>query len=137
MHIEKLTSDDVKGLSDTIANLREVGLEDDRIRQLLKTMADQDIHVFVAREDEIIGSVSLIVEQKLIHEGGIVGHIEDVATRKSHEGKGVGSALMKEAVSYAKKRGCYKVMLDCETDLMPFYERFGFKEGDHSMRLDL
>ena len=37
----------------------------------------------------IIGSTTLLIEQKFIHDGGKVGHIEDVVTRKGYEGFGI------------------------------------------------
>jgi len=136
--IEELRVDsNLTGLKETLSNLREVTLTDDDIRPQLKTILGNDTHIFVAREDEIIGSVSVIIEQKIIHEGSKVAHIEDVVTRKGHEGKGVATAILKEVVEYARKRGCYKVLLDCDGQLIRFYERQGFHLHGNHFRLDL
>jgi len=92
---------------------------------------------YVAVKDcEVIGSASILIEQKFIHDGGTVGHIEDVAVRKDFQGKGVGKKLVKALLEYSKKRGCYKTILDCTDDLIPFYEDLGFKRYSNSMRFD-
>ena len=42
---------------------------------------------------------------------GTIGHIEDVAVHPNHEGKGVGSAVVRAIVELARQSGCYKVIL--------------------------
>jgi glucosamine-phosphate N-acetyltransferase len=93
--------------------------------------------IYVAVQDsEVIGSASIIIEQKFIHDGGKVGHIEDVAVKKEFQGKGVGQKIITELLRYAKKQGCYKTILDCEDNLIPFYEKIGFKRHSNEMRFD-
>lgn len=93
--------------------------------------------IYVAEENsEIIGSASVLIEQKFIHDGGKVGHIEDVAVRKEFQGKGVGRKIVLALLKYAKKQGCYKTILDCTDELIPFYENIGFKRYSNSMRFD-
>ncbi|MFH1505368.1 MAG: GNAT family N-acetyltransferase [archaeon] len=139
--VRELTKDDLDDPTDfleTLSNLTEIGeLPAEKLKTLLDKMNSQDIHVFVVvtEDGKIIGSTSVIIEQKFAHSGYIVGHIEDVCTRKGFEGLGVGSAVIKQALEYAKKRGCYRVILDCYDKLMPFYEKFGFKKNSNEMRL--
>ena len=85
---------------------------------------------------KVIGSTTLLIEQKFIHDGGKVGHIEDVAVRKEYQGKGVGKKIVNELLKYAKKKGCYKTILDCSDDLIPFYKSLGFKRHSNSLRFD-
>ena len=77
-----------------------------------------------------------MIEQKFIHDGGKVGHIEDVVVRKEYQGKGVGKKIVNALLKYAEKKGCYKTILDCSEDLIPFYESIGFKRHSNSMRFD-
>jgi glucosamine-phosphate N-acetyltransferase len=93
--------------------------------------------VAVAGDGLVIGATTLLVEQKFIHRGGLVGHIEDVVVRKGHEGKGVGGSVVRAAVEKARELGCYKVILDCKADLVDFYKKLGFSEHDVGMRIDL
>lgn len=88
------------------------------------------------KESKVIGSASIIIEQKFIHGGGKVGHIEDVVIAKEFQGKGIGQKIVKAVLEYAQKKGCYKTILDCTDELIPFYERIGFKRYSNSMRFD-
>lgn len=93
--------------------------------------------IYVAVENsEIIGSASILIEQKFIHNGGKVGHIEDVVVRKEFQGKGIGQKIVRALLDYAENQGCYKTILDCTDDLMKFYENIGFKRHSNSMRYD-
>jgi len=96
---------------------------------------DQIIYVAV-ENSKIIGAASILIEQKFIHEGGKVGHIEDVVVRKEFQGKGIGQKIVNALIKYAEKHGCYKTILDCADDLIPFYENIGFKRHANSMRFD-
>ena len=84
----------------------------------------------------VIGSTTIIIEQKFIHGGGKVGHIEDVVVAKEFQGKGIGQKIVKSLLEYAQKHGCYKTILDCSDELVPFYEKIGFKRYSNSMRFD-
>ena len=61
-------------------------------------------------------------EQKFIHKGGLVGHIEDVVVSKGFERKEIGRKIVESLLDVAKDRGCYKTILDCKDDVKEFYE---------------
>ena len=88
------------------------------------------------KNKEIIGTASILIEQKFIHDGGKVGHIEDVAVKREFQGKGVGQKIVSELLKYAERQGCYKTILDCTDELTQFYEKIGFKKHSNSMRFD-
>ncbi|MEE8132733.1 MAG: GNAT family N-acetyltransferase [Nitrososphaerales archaeon] len=137
------TLDLEKGFFDTLYNLSVVGNISNEIKRGTKLFGDIKSNplykIFVAIKDnkEVIGSITILMEQKFIHNGGRVGHIEDVVTRKGYESKGVGSALVRVALEYAQRMKCYKVILSCSEKNVPFYERIGFKKHETSMRYDL
>ena len=130
-----------KGFIETLGNLSDTeGLSLGEARGILKAMKRAGLyHTFVAvgADGKVLGATTLLVEQKFTHGGGLVGHIEDVVVRKGHDGRGIGSSVVKEAVGMAKELGCYKVILDCKEDLEAFYARLGFVKYDVGMRLDL
>ena len=76
--------------------------------------------------NRIIGTGTLLVEPKFIHECGRVGHIEDVVVRKNIHGGGFGKKIVTFLAEQAKIRGCYKVILDCTEKTIGFYEKCGF-----------
>src|SRR5579863_2950159 len=93
--------------------------------------------VYVAVMDsKIVGAASIIIEQKFIHDGGKVGHIEDVVVAREFQGKGIGQKIVRALLEYAQKHGCYKTILDCTEDLIPFYKKLGFKLYSNSMRFN-
>jgi glucosamine-phosphate N-acetyltransferase len=77
-----------------------------------------------------------LVEDKFIHNGGRVGHIEDVAVHRDHKKQGIGATLVRHAIDQARQRGCYKVILDCAEPLVAFYEHLGFRRHEQEMRMD-
>ncbi|MEO9276282.1 MAG: GNAT family N-acetyltransferase [Nitrososphaera sp.] len=96
---------------------------------------DQVIYVAIL-DNKVVGTACILIEQKFIHEGGKVGHIEDVAVRKEFQGKGIGKKIVKALLEHGKKMGCYKTILDCSDELIPFYNDMGFKRFSNSMRFD-
>jgi glucosamine-phosphate N-acetyltransferase len=142
MHLEvrELEEKDLEnGFLETLSHLRNVNLDIKKAKEIFRKKSNQDNKIFVAVNEngKIIGSTTLLIEQKFIHEGGLVGHIEDVVTNKEFRGLGVGSAVIKKAIEVAKQAGCYKVILNCSEENFPFYEKLGFKKHGTEMRLDL
>lgn len=81
--------------------------------------------------NKILGSATVLIEQKLIHNMGKVGHVEDVVVDSDIRGKGIGKLLISHVVDYCKEKNCYKVILDCADNNIAFYEKCGFiKKGN-------
>lgn len=87
-------------------------------------------------DGRVIGSTTLLIEQKFIHNGGLVGHIEDVVVDKKYQGSGIGQSIVKFLLEIAEQRGCYKTILDCTDDVKHFYEKIGFKHNANALRFD-
>ena len=141
MVIRELEARDFKaGFFKTLENLSSLeGLTIEKAGQILQEISTNPFYRIFVVEDEgkIVGATTLLVEQKFIHNGGRLGHIEDVATRKGWERKGIGSAVVMFAIAEARKEGCYKVVLDCSIENILFYERLGFRQHAFSMRFDI
>jgi glucosamine-phosphate N-acetyltransferase len=137
--IRELTGQDLtQRFLDTLASLAEVKLTVEEAAQIFQRRLRAGMRTFVAlHHDQIVGTVSLFVEQKFIHHGGRAGHIEDVAVHHDHQRKGIGSLLTAHATEEARKAGCYKVILNCSDDRAPFYAKLGFQAHDRGMRLNL
>lgn len=79
---------------------------------------------------DIVASCSLAVEKKFIRGCASRGRIEDVVVDESYRGKQLGKLLVLVAKKLARSAGCYKLTLDCETEKIPFYEKFGLKNEE-------
>ena len=102
-----------------------------------KVSSDPNTAIYVAViGSKVVGAATIIIEQKFIHGGGKAGHVEDVAVAKEMQGKGVGQKVVQALLDHARKKGCYKTILDCSEDLIPFYEKLGFKKYSVAMRFD-
>ncbi len=51
-----------------------------------------------------------------------------MAVLKSYRGRGLGSALLREAVAICKKQGSKSVHLSAQTQAIEFYRKAGFKQ---------
>ena len=127
------------GFLETLDFLRKASdLDKSKAKEILEKIKQNSNQIIqVAIDDKkIVGCITLLIEQKFIHDGGLVGHIEDVVVRKDYEGKGIGMKLVTSMLEYAKRKNCYKTILDCKDDVKQFYERIGFKHESNGMRYD-
>ena len=138
--IRELQREDLwNGFLTTLDSLRKSSniKKEDAERIFEKIDKNQDHIIIVAEVNgQIIGSTTLFIESKFIHDGGLVGHIEDVVIDKKYQGKGIGKKILLHVLDVAKKRGCYKTILDCNDDVKSFYEKIGFKQSANSLRFD-
>ena len=140
IEIREIRENDLEnGFLETLDFLRKASdLDKNRAKEILekiKQNSNQKIQVAID-DKKIVGCITLLIEQKFIHDGGLVGHIEDVVVRKDYEGKGIGMKLVTSMLEYAKRKNCYKTILDCKDDVKQFYERIGFKHESNGMRYD-
>jgi len=61
-----------------------------------------------------------------ISDGAMHAFISLAEVLKTHQGQGIGSQLMKLAISHFK--GYYDIILITDPDKGPFYKKFGFEE---------
>ena len=140
IEIREIRENDLEnGFLETLDFLRKVSdLDKNKAKEILEKIKQNPNQIIqVAIDDKkIVGCITLLIEQKFIHDGGLVGHIEDVVVRKDYEGKGIGMKLVTSMLEYAKRKNCYKTILDCKDDVKQFYERIGFKHESNGMRYD-
>lgn len=141
MEIRRLQKSDLEknGFLSTLGNLSTVGIVSmKRVMDAFGAIErNPNHHVFVAVEDgDVVGSVTLLVEQKFIHHCGIVGHVEDVVVHPDFRDRGIATALIQKVIELAGQWDCYKVILECKTENVPLYEKSGFRVYETGMRVD-
>ena len=132
-------SDLENGFLESLDNLKHASdLGQTTAKNILNKILNDENHIIhVAEYDgKIVGSTTLLIERKFIHQGGFVGHIEDVVVKKEFEKLGIGMKLVNSLLQVAEERKCYKTILNCEDSLKSFYERIGFKHKSNEMRFD-
>jgi len=87
--------------------------------------------------DDVIGTATIFIEDKFLHCGSRVGHVEDVVVDNSRRIKGVGRSLIEACIGHAEDKECYKVILDCAENVIPFYVKCGFIPAGYTMRYSL
>lgn len=113
--------------------------------KITKTAFDEFInhlsnnHIVKIIKDEeskkIVGTITILIENKVIHNFGKVGHIEDVVVDESMRGFGLGKKLIEIAKEECSE--CYKIILDCSDENVKFYEKCGFELKGNEMALYL
>ena len=100
--------------------------------EYVNALLSNDNHLTIVVEDKlkgtkIIGTSTLLVEPKLIHNISKVGHIEDVVVDSEYRSHGIGKMMIDHLTNKGELMGCYKVILDCDEKNAGFYEKCGFK----------
>jgi GNAT superfamily N-acetyltransferase len=133
-------SDLLNGLLEVLnelADTSQLTLEQAK-RAILSIRSRGNKYIVVAiKDDVVIGTGSIIIEEKLIHNHGFVGHIEDVVVSEKYRGENVGREIIKWLVDFAKTMDAYKVILSCAEHNVVFYEKCGFHSNCITMRKDL
>ena len=77
--------------------------------------------------------ITLLHEQKLIHNGLKIVHIEDLVVDKEYKNRGIGRDLINYCLEKISKEEYYKIILDCSEELERFYNKFGFEKKNIQM----
>ena len=94
----------------------------------LNRVLNNDNYIFVVEEDDkIVGSIILHLQYKFIHDGGIVGYIDELIMRKKYRNKLMGLKLFKQVIEKAEELGCYKIIGYCYDNTVSLAKRAGFE----------
>ncbi len=138
--LRTLQEDDYhRGFLETLSNLSHVEMSETRFLEIMREMKGTlSMCVHVGEQNgQIIGAATSMVRRAFGHNGAYVMHLEDVATRKGHERKGVASTILRSTLEQGRSFGCYKAILNCSDKRVGFYEGLGFSKSTNGMRLDL
>lgn len=82
------------------------------------------------KTNKIVGTATLVDEQKFIRHASSRGRVEDVVVDNRYRGKKLGKLLIDFAIGLSKVLGCYQVSLECRDHVKTFYQQFGFQFED-------
>jgi glucosamine-phosphate N-acetyltransferase len=131
--VRSATKEDLPELASLLSQLTSIGTPD---LDIISETVYSNIYVAYTN-NKIVGTITLLVEPKIIHNAGKVGHIEDVVVHTKYRKKGIGKLLIDHVKIVAKEKECYKIILDCDEHNIGFYEKSGFKTKGVCMRFDI
>lgn len=137
MELRQLVGEDYyRGYLSLMEQLTDVDKENITY-DMFKSRVDGMNSIVYVIEDKgnIITSGTLIIEDKIIHGLSKVGHIEDIVVDYKYRGFGLGRKIIEKLVEISKEYGCYKTILNCSNDMVPFYQRLGFKQKNIEMSM--
>ena len=83
IEIREIEEDDLeRGFLETLDFLRNASsLDKTKAKEIFKKIKQNSNHIIHVAIDgkKIVGTTTLFIEQKFIHDGGLVGHIEDLS----------------------------------------------------------
>lgn len=136
--IRELSTDDNEEYINLINQLRAVNciVSKEKFTDLHATIFKSN-KIFVAElENKLVGTITLIIDQKFIHNCSVYTRIEDLVVDINFRKRDVGFKLVEYAINYSKNIGAYKITLICKKELISFYNKNDFIEHDiHMMKL--
>ena len=117
-----------RGYLDLLKQLTVIGnISNEKFNDILDKIKTE---IWIIEDNnKIIASASLFLEQKIIHECGVVGHLEDVVIDEKYRSIGLGKFIICKIINIAKERGCYKLIGDCKPELVEFYKKNRFESN--------
>jgi len=128
---------------DPLGATRESGQGGLRAYEQAFTEIDSDPNnmVFVAEDGgAVVGCLQVTFIANLSFEGGRRALIEAVRIADSHQGQGLGRAIMNYVINIAREKKCKIVQLTSNnqrTDAIRFYEQLGFQSSHVGFKLYL
>lgn len=121
---------------DVLSPARDMNIQ--KARQVFDIIQNNQDHIVIVavRDKDVVGTATLLIEHKFIHDGSKAGHIEDVAVSAKEQGRGVGRMLIEHLLDVADLHGCYRTTLDCTENLVGFYEKLGLHRYSVCMRIN-
>lgn len=107
----------------------------DKLENFISSLNDDHQIIVIEDENKIIATGTLLIETKILHNMGKVAHIEDIVVDRNNRGLGLGLKIINYLVDIAKEKECYKVILNCSEENVPFYEKCGFQRKSNQMSL--
>ena len=108
---------------------------EEKLKKSFKKLSENNFIYILEVNYKIVGTISIIIEQKLLRNGSKVGHIEDFVIDKHYGSKEYGSELLNFAVKFCQDNSCYKCILNCSEEMEKFYKRFNFENKNVEMSL--
>ncbi|MDR4316721.1 GCN5-like N-acetyltransferase [Niallia circulans] len=98
------------------------------------------IQWLVMEENEIIATGAIVIYEfppTYTNKSGKKAYVTNMYTKNAYRGKGIATTLLTKLVEEAESLGIKKIWLGASKLGRPVYKKFGFKETDEWMELEL
>lgn len=134
VEIRKLNCHDYMGFHKLINFFRPTSFSYENFMRILVKVSDNGgIWVATDEDGRLIGTATILYEEKFIHNCAVLAHIEDVCVDPELRGKGIGKKLIRHLIEEARAVGAYKVVLDCSDENLGFYTACGLERSGNMM----
>ena len=133
MNIRKIHFDDYEKYMIMINEFRETYFTKEQFELTLQYMDPFSEIWIIEKNNDFIATGTIIYEQKLIYNNGILAHIEDICVKEKYRNSGFGKIIVRHLMELAKEKGCYKVTLVCNENNTYFYEKCGMEKRGFQM----
>lgn len=138
VEIRKITLKDLDRVFELLNDLYENKLKFDKFQEIYRLkLIDKNSYYIVAIEDnKIVGILTSELQVKL-HRAKKQSFIEDLIVDKNYRCKGIGKALLQNAVDYAKNNDCEVIELTSYINnekAHKFYEKNGFIKHSYKFK---
>jgi len=114
---------------------------DEGVAHLDMMQRNPALRVYVACDGEpVVGTYELLIMENMAKRGRRSGVVEDVMVLPEYRGRGVGKAMMQDAMERCRAAGCYKLTLSSNQmreGAHRFYDALGFTRHGYSFRVEL
>src|SRR5262245_30322625 len=111
-----------------------------KILRRISAYPEYAVYVATADNGSVVGTFALLVMDNLAHMGAPSAVVEDVCVDERLRGQGIGRAMMRFAMEFARQRGCYKLALSSNSareSAHAFYRSLGFEQHGLSFHVPL
>jgi len=122
---------------DLLSNLTECPMISNELflEQINKIHEQGEIVILYVDDFLIVGTGTILIENKIIHGGKPVGHIEDIVVHPEYRNNNISQAIINKLKEYGDKcYKCYKIILNCQENVKKVYIKAGFVEHGIQMR---
>tara|TARA_R110002074_G_scaffold138226_1_gene283434 strand:+ start:1193 stop:1612 length:420 start_codon:yes stop_codon:yes gene_type:complete len=132
MDIRPITKSDYTGYT----KLADTGISRDEFNEFLDNVLNTNHRLYVGITSGIvIGTGTLLIERKMTYGGCRMGHIENIIVSEACRNAGVGQSIVEKLIEVTRSNGCYRIDLNCNSELEHFYNKCGFGKKTICMNL--
>ena len=132
MEIRHIIKTDFNGYTALI----NTGISRDEFNEFLDNTLNKNHQIYVGiTNGAVIGTGTLLIESKLTHGGCKMGHIENIIISEKHRNNGMGQKMLEHLIKMATSAGCYRIDLNCTSELEHFYNTCGFEKKHMCMNV--